>query len=111
MNKLTEAETVESFIRTYEQYKEKGDFRTTVYEEILNLINRQKAEIKELRADINYLFENMPHMKAEIIKEFVNKHREMIMEFRDDDDQISLKVCEYDANTNNLMKEVIQQDD
>ena len=45
-------------------------------------------------------------IKAEAIKEFIQEHREIMMDFRDDDDQISLKLCEYDANTNNLAKEI-----
>lgn len=37
------------------------------------LIDTLKAEIEELRADNNYLFETMPHMKAEAIKEFAER--------------------------------------
>ena len=49
MEKLTDNEIIERFTKTYEQYKEKGDFRTTVYGEILDLINRQKAEVERLQ--------------------------------------------------------------
>lgn len=42
------------------------------------VIDSQQAEIEELRADNNYLFENMPHMKAEAIKEFIEKFKAYI---------------------------------
>ena len=55
----------------------------------------RNIEIDRLRAE-----------KKNVIKEFAKKHREMMLLFCDDDDQISLKVCEYDANTNDLVKEM-----
>ena len=45
---------------------------------------------------------------AEAIKWFVRIHREYMLAYCDDDDQISLKVCEYDAITENLVKEMEQ---
>ena len=42
------------------------------------------------------------------LKEFTKMHRELMLAFCDDDDQISLKVCEYDANTYNLIKDIIE---
>jgi hypothetical protein len=109
----------------------------------LDLINRQKAKIKEkdemLKAQASKIFlyedvlkekteeierlnavseicgdchkqyaEKIERAKSEAYKEFAGKHREVIMAFRDDDDQISLKVCEYDANTDNLLKEMTE---
>ncbi len=53
MEKLTDNEIIESFTKTFEQYKEKEDCRTTVYKEILDLINRQKAEIERLEKRIS----------------------------------------------------------
>ena len=46
---MTDNEIVERFTRTFEQYKEKGDFRTDVYGKVLDLINRQKTEIERLQ--------------------------------------------------------------
>lgn len=46
---MTDNEIIERFTRTFEQYKEKGDFRTDVYGEVLDLIKRQKAEIERLQ--------------------------------------------------------------
>ena len=45
-------------------------------DDTLDLIKRQKAEIEELRADYNYLFETMPHLKSEATKEFAEKLKE-----------------------------------
>ena len=89
----------------------------------------QQAEIERLR-DLNNVLEtdninanmNLEHIqyefdllkqeksvvKSEAIKEFVKEHREIMLAFCDDDDQISLKVCEYDANTNDLVKEMTE---
>lgn len=101
-------------------------------EESLALINRQQAEIERLQKELSakrpseeYPFKvkvgnnSEIHSKsiedydrllidisAEAIKEFIKKHREIMLAFCDDDDQISLKVCEYDANTENLVKEM-----
>ena len=85
---------------------------------VLDLINRQKAEIgrlvetnkgllKDLQTYHDIRIEDIKAAKSEAIKEFAKEHREIIMAFCDDDDQISLKVCEYDANTNNLVKEMV----
>jgi hypothetical protein len=52
MNKLTDEEIIKSFTRTYEQYNEKGDFRTTVYKEILDLIKRKDAQIQGLQDEV-----------------------------------------------------------
>lgn len=76
----------------------------------LALINRQKAEIERLEKSLVDQFDGYENIrkkaKAEAVKEFAREHREIILAFCDDDDQISLKVCEYDANTNNLVKEM-----
>lgn len=85
---------------------------------VLDLINRQKAEIERLKnenfglgterdAAMECMDTAVIEAKSEAYKEFAGKHREMIMAFREDDDQISLKVCEYDANTDNLLKEMV----
>jgi hypothetical protein len=52
MNKLTDEEIIKSFTRTYEQYNEKGDFRTTAYKEILDLIKRKDAQIQGLQDEV-----------------------------------------------------------
>ena len=87
-----------------------------VHKDAIDIINRQKAEIEELRkgftADMDYFAsEYDSKIKAEAIKEFIKEHREVMMAFCDDDDQISLKVCEYDANTDNLVKEMVGDND
>ena len=46
------------------------------------------------------------HERAKAINEFAKEHREMAMMYCDDDDQISMKVCEYDVNTKTIMDEL-----
>ena len=87
----------------------------------LDLINRQKAEIErlqhykqsydELKAEHLETIKAIKQVESEAIKEFIKEHREIMMAFCDDDDQISLKVCEYDANTDNLVKEMVGDSD
>lgn len=88
----------------------RGTCTTNMLNDTIDHINRQKAEIEMLKHDRKKLkrefFTVRYEAKSEAVKEFMQKHREIMMEFRDDDDQISLKVCEYDANTNNLVKEM-----
>lgn len=45
----------------------------TMREKLLRITEQQKAEIEELRANYNYLFKTMPHMKTEAIKEFAER--------------------------------------
>ena len=52
--------------QTYEDNKNAFNIAIKAIEENI----RQKAEIEELRADYNYLFETMPHLKSEAYKEF-----------------------------------------
>ena len=87
MNKLTDAEIIERFTRTYEQYKEKGDFRTTVYEEILDLIKRKDAEIERMQENIQCvisanvrLINEVGKAKSEAIKEFEGKSENRLIE-------------------------------
>lgn len=49
---MTDNEIVDIFRKVYEQYKEKGDFRTSAYEEILDLINRKNAQIEGLQDEV-----------------------------------------------------------
>ncbi len=86
----------------------------------LELVDRQRAENGKLNKEVDRLSQcvlyhdgivsdlerDLFNAKAEAIKEFAREHREIMLAFCDDDDQISLKVCEYDANTNNLVKEM-----
>ena len=69
---MTDEQIVDSFKKTYERYKEKGDFRTTVYEEILDLINRKNAQIEGLQDEVitktemcNKLMTEKEHWKQE----------------------------------------------
>lgn len=89
-------------------YKQVDNCTSKLTKDALDLINRQKAEIERLEQVVSIKQKNKRTIKSEAIKEFIQKHREMMMAFCDDDDQISLKVCEYDANTNNLVKEIIE---
>lgn len=70
----------------------------------LDLINRQKAEIEELRADNNYLFETMPRIKTEAIKEFAERLKQynigLYSEFK-------AKIINEDIDT--LLKEMTEQ--
>lgn len=92
MNKLTDAEKAHSRLaecmkKVFDEIGVQNPTDTDLYVllgEKIDLINRQKAEIDgqdveimrlkhkidELRADNNYLFETMPHMENEAIKEF-----------------------------------------
>ena len=73
------------------------------YEELIEA----KAEIERLKIRNDELNALNKTASIEAIKEFIKEHREIMMAFCDDDDQISLKVCEYDANTDNLVKEMV----
>lgn len=80
-----------------------------------------QAEIKRLQSQVNRLKQYdeerdirlharlTANARADGITEFAREHREIMLAFCDDDDQISLKVCEYDANTNNLVKEMTEK--
>ena len=79
--------------------------------EAVDLIKRQQAKIEVFNNNISAMATTMSNSakatRHEAIKAFAILHRELMLAFRDDDDQISLKVCEYDANTDNLVKEMI----
>ena len=80
----------------------------------LDLINRQKAEIEELRADNNYLFETMPHMKAEAIKEFAERLNARIRKDIDEQGMLPLPYTKKAYDTvkifiDNLVKEMTDQ--
>lgn len=66
-----------------------------------DLIKRQKAEIEELRADYNYLFETMPHMIAEAIKKFAERLGEELKNCRAYDGGIRQRI-------DNLVKEMAE---
>lgn len=68
-------------------------------------IETLEAEIERLRRLGASAMRRMVNARAEAYKEFAREHRKIMMAFCDDDDQISLKVREYDANTNNLVRE------
>lgn len=79
----------------------------------LALINQQKAEIERLK-EAYAVYEETTGLKwarAEAIKEFAKKHKEMMWLFRDDDDGFILKVCEYEVNTDTLVKEMTEEGD
>ena len=91
----------------------------------LDLINRQQAEIERLTSKLDkreteldrltiYFDEEVEKKletaKVEAVKEFITKHREIMLLFCDDDDQISLKVCEYDVNTKSILEEMVGED-
>lgn len=74
---------------------------------------RLKAELErlekgELSKALTFNSETIRRCNIEAIKEFVRIHREYMLAYCDDDDQISLKLCEYDATTENLVKEMEQ---
>ena len=78
--------------------------------EIERLRNIVKADLLTAKEEFKLSILDIAEIRAEAIKEFTKEHREIMMAFCDDDDQISLKVCEYDANTNNLVKEMVGDD-
>lgn len=43
--------------------------------------------------------------KAEAVKKFAAEHKEIMRLFLDDDNEFLMKWCEYEANTDNLVKE------
>ena len=86
MNKLTDAEIIKAFEAHFEQeqacksctLQDDGDCCVTLLENACDLINRQKAEIEELRkeftADAEYFAsEYDSKIKAEAIKEFAER--------------------------------------
>lgn len=46
-------------------------------------------------------------IKSESVKEFVEKHKEIMRSFLDDDNEFLMKWCEYEVNTDNLVKEMV----
>lgn len=113
-------------------YYNYDDCERKIWTDCLDLINRTKIESKRYRGkcalqkkELTRLYDEINHQKAEIerlqkllddkcdkcisrnrseaVEKFISKHREMMMAFCDEDDQISLKVCEYDTNTNLLL--------
>ncbi len=94
-------------------YNKKG-CNSKLLRDALSLINRQKAEIERIQKERRFgmtifkLDAIEAHAKRKAIKEFAREHREIMLAYCDDDDQISLKVCEFDASTNNLVKEMTE---
>lgn len=68
-----------------------------------------KAEIEDLKDKNEHLFVIATEARTKAIEEFIKHHREIMLAFCDDDDQISIKVCEYDANTNYLAKGMMEE--
>lgn len=46
-------------------------------------------------------------IKSEAIKGFVKEHKEIMRSFLDDDNEFLMKWCEYEVNTDNLVKEMV----
>ena len=46
-------------------------------------------------------------IKSESVKEFVKEHKEIMRSFLDDDNDFLMKWCEYEVNTDNLVKEMV----
>ena len=46
-------------------------------------------------------------IKSESVKEFVKEHKEIMRLFLDDDNEFLMKWCEYEVNTDNLVKEMV----
>ena len=82
------------------------DVEVSLVKNALDLISRLQAEIERLEKHTEMYHE----LRAEAIKEFITKHREMMLHFCDDDDQISLKVCEYDVNTKSILEEMVGEE-
>ena len=94
------------------------------------LIKRQQAEIERLqkteiemddfcrrlcrmrmlngRAIASYedLQSYVQEEKSKAVKEFVKGHKEIMRSFLDDDSEFLMKWCEYESNTDNLVKEM-----
>lgn len=89
-----------------------------------SLINIQKINIENLKEQICYLEIKNPNkamfhfhadldieaFKADIINKFIEQHKEIMREFLDDNNDFVMKWCEYEVNTNNLVKEIIGSD-
>ena len=112
---MTDNEIIEMIEKHINDYDTKGIAIDTdrIDKLSLDLLRRKQAEIDQWKEEANkyqnlwcIAVDDIGTAKAEAIKEFAKKHREMMLLFCDDDDQISLKVCEYDANTNDLVKEM-----
>ena len=46
-------------------------------------------------------------IKSESVKEVVKEHKEIMRLFLDDDNEFLMKWCEYEVNTDNLVKEMV----
>ena len=58
--------------------------------------NKTGCENYFLRKDYN----------TKLVKEFMTQHSEMMKMFLDDDNEFVMKWCEYEVNTNSLIKEL-----
>lgn len=87
----------------------------------LDLINRQQAEIERLNAEnmltmsernafrtsFYEVSKQLKTAKSESVKEFVKEHKEIMRLFLDEDNDFLMKWCEYEVNTDNLVKEMV----
>ena len=65
-----------------------------------------KVEINEITKGIHIL---KKEIRAKIIREFAKKHKRIMLKFLDDDNEFAMKWCEYEVNTDNLVKEMTEE--
>ena len=87
----------------------------------LDLIISQQAEIERLSAEnmltmsernafrtsFYEISKQLKTAKSEAVKEFVKEHKEIMRLFLDEDNDFLMKWCEYEVNTDNLVKEMV----
>lgn len=90
-------------------YLDKKDFK--LLKDALDLINRRDAEIERLNKEIDRLSQCVLYHEGHIsdaIKEFAEKHKEIMRCFLyDDSTDFLMKWCEYETCTDNLVKEMV----
>lgn len=64
------------------------------------------SEINEITKGIHIL---KKEIRAKIIREFVKRHKRIMRKFLDDDNEFVMKWCEYEVNTDNLVKEMTEE--
>lgn len=69
-------------------------------------IGLSPSEINEITKGIHIL---KKEIRAKIIREFAKKHKRIMLKFLDDDNEFAMKWCEYEVNTDNLVKEMTEE--
>lgn len=72
-----------------------------------SVVDRQKAEIERLKTEKDNLIKTYAECQIDFLKEFVKEHKEIMYAFTNENLDFEMKWAEYEANTDNLVKEMV----